>query len=52
MHSESVILTLAAIFALSITFVAGCDIGQRNLVTNIDTYGCEKVIAKYHGTGK
>jgi len=49
---DAIILTLAAVFCLFIVFMAGYDIGRRNLVVDIDAYGCEKVIATYHGTRK
>ena len=52
MNARSIIMTLAAVFCLFIMFITGYDIGRRNLVVDIDTYGCEKVIAKYHGTRK
>jgi hypothetical protein len=49
---DTVIITLAALFFLFLTALAGYDIGRRNLVTDIDSYGCEKVIGIYHGVKK
>jgi len=50
MDARSVIMTIAAIFFLGLFYMAGWDLGRRSLIVDIDTYGCEKVIAKYHGT--
>jgi hypothetical protein len=49
---RSVMLVLIAVFALFVMGAAGYDMGRRNLVMDIDSYGCEKVIAWYHGTGR
>jgi len=49
---RSVMLALIAIFMLGVMYIAGYDLGRRNLVVDIDSYGCEKVIAIYHGTRK
>lgn len=51
--AETIAVTLIAVFLLvGVMFIAGYGIGRKNLVVDIDAYGCEKVIAKYHGTNK
>jgi hypothetical protein len=49
---QIVATTLVAVTIMGLVFLAGHDIGRRNLVIDIDTYGCEKVITTYHGTKK
>lgn len=49
---HSVALTIIAVVLLGLVCLVGYDFGRRNLVVDIDTYGCEKVITTYHGTGK
>lgn len=46
---QSVIITLIAICMLILVSVAGYETGKRQLVIDIDSYGCAKVINKYHG---
>jgi hypothetical protein len=52
MDARTVFITTAAILFLGIFYMAGHDFGKRSLVVDIDTYGCEKVIAKYHGISR
>lgn len=40
---------VATIVFLVLFYMAGYDLGRRNLVVDIDSYGCEKVLAIYHG---
>jgi hypothetical protein len=49
---KSVMLALVAVFFLGMMCLMGYDIGRKNLVVDIDTYGCEKVLATYHGIKK
>jgi hypothetical protein len=49
---RSIMLALIAVGMLFVVGAAGYDMGRRNLVMDIDSYGCEKVIAWYHGTGR
>lgn len=52
MNSQSITVTVIAALLIGLVFLGGYDMGRRNLVVDIDAYGCEKVIAAYHGVHK
>lgn len=52
MDARSAVLAVVAVLFLFAVFMSGRDFGKRDLVTDIDSYGCEKVITKFHGVTK